>query len=123
MPTHRSGPGWMSRDPPHFFCHSRVIKPCRSGSASEIAGMAAVTGQVGATMNTPFGATDWRSMSQAERDLGLNNSAAVTGSADIVAGWIRRSGELRVRHSAHLDLRYGPRPRNGFDFIKVAAEG
>src|SRR3954468_3706509 len=74
-------------------------------------------------MNSVFGATDWRSMSQAERDLGLNNSAAVAGSGDIVAGWDRRSGELRARHTAHLDLRYGPRPRNGIDFIKAADGG
>ncbi len=70
----------------------------------------------------PFGNTDWRSMSQDERDRGLNNGAAVGGSADIVAGWDRRSAELRARHGAHLDLRYGTRERNRIDFIK-AAEG
>ena len=74
-------------------------------------------------MNTVFGATNWQTMSQAELDLGLNNSAAVPGSADIVAGWIRRSGELRARHPAHLDLRYGPRPRNAIDYIKAADGG
>jgi len=62
-------------------------------------------------------------MSQADRDQGLNNGAAVAGSGDIVAGWDRRSGDLRARHAAHLDLRYGPRPRNGIDFIKVADGG
>src|SRR4051812_17445240 len=74
-------------------------------------------------MNTVFGATDWRSMSQAERDVGLNNAAAVAGSGNIVDGWTRRSDELRARHGSHLDLRYGPRPRNGIDFIKVADGG
>lgn len=70
-------------------------------------------------MNTPFGPTDWRSMSQDERDRALNNAAAVAGSGEIVAGWDRRSGELRARHGAHLDLRYGPRERNRIDFLKA----
>jgi len=74
-------------------------------------------------MNTAFGATDWRSMSQEERDLGLNNGVAVAGSADIVAGWERRSTEMRARYAGHLDLRYGPRERNRIDFLKVAENG
>src|SRR5665647_1873059 len=71
-------------------------------------------------MTTPFYELDWRTMSQQELDLGLNNGVAVAGSADIVAGWERRSAELRARHSDHLDLRYGPRERNRIDFFKVA---
>src|SRR5258708_2854039 len=74
-------------------------------------------------MNIPFGATDWRSMSQNERDLGLNNSVAVAGSGEIVAGWTQRSAELRKRHGAHLDLRYGPRERNRIDFLKARDGG
>jgi arylformamidase len=70
-------------------------------------------------MTTPFDAPDWRGMSQEERDLGLNNGVAVAGSADIVAGWERRSTEMRARYSAHLDLRYGPRERNRIDFLKA----
>jgi arylformamidase len=58
-------------------------------------------------------------MSQEERDLGLNNGVAVTGSAGIVAGWERRSTEMRARYSAHLDLRYGPRERNRIDFLNA----
>ena len=71
-------------------------------------------------MTTPFDAPDWRGMSQQDRDLGLNNGAAVAGSADIVAGWDRRSAEMRARHPSHLDLRYGPRERNRIDFLKAA---
>jgi arylformamidase len=71
-------------------------------------------------MNTPLDAPDWRSMSQEERDLGLNNGVHVTGSADLVAGWDRQSAEMRARHSHHLDLQYGPRERNRIDFFKVA---
>ena len=69
-------------------------------------------------MSTPSDAPDWRGMSQGDRDLGLNNSVAVAGSGDIVAGWERRSAELRARHPDHLDLRYGPRERNRIDFLK-----
>jgi acetyl esterase/lipase len=72
-------------------------------------------------MVPPFDALDWRKMSQEERDLGLNNSVAVKGSADIVAGWERRSAALRSRHADYLDLRYGPRERNRIDFFKAGA--
>jgi arylformamidase len=74
-------------------------------------------------MTTPFDAPDWRAMSQEDRDLGLNNGVAVTGSADIVAGWERRSAVMRSRHPDHLDLRYGPRERNRIDFLKAAPGG
>src|SRR3954447_10931373 len=74
-------------------------------------------------MSTPFDTPDWRSMSQQERDLGLNNGVAVPGSADIVAGWDKRSAEMRARYSGHLDLRYGPRERNRIDFLKAADGG
>jgi arylformamidase len=74
-------------------------------------------------MSTPFDAPDWRGMSQEDRDRGLNNGVAVAGSADIVAGWERRSAEMRGRYSDHLDLRYGPRERNRIDFLKSAEKG
>ena len=70
-------------------------------------------------MTTPFEAPDWRGLSQQDLDRGLNNGAAVAGSGDIVAGWDRRSAEMRARHSRHLDLRYGPRERNRIDFLKA----
>ena len=73
-------------------------------------------------MPTPFDAPDWGSMSQGDRDQGLNNGAAVADSVDIVAGWERRSQEMRERYPAHLDLRYGPRERNRIDFLR-AREG
>ena len=70
-------------------------------------------------MTMPFEAPDWRGMSQQDLDRGLNNGAAVAGSGDIVAGWDRRSAEMRATHSDHLDLRYGPRERNRIDFLKA----
>jgi arylformamidase len=102
-----------------------MIKPCRPFFAkSGIPGIVAGNDdKVDAMMNTAFGATDWRSMSQDQRDLGLNNGVAVPGSGEIVAGWTARSAELRARHGAHLDLRYGPRDRNRIDFLKIADRG
>jgi acetyl esterase/lipase len=70
-------------------------------------------------MTTPFDALDWRGMSQRELDRGLNNGEAVVGSGEMVAGWEKRSAEMRERHSGHLDLRYGPRERNRIDFLKA----
>ena len=74
-------------------------------------------------MTTPFDAPDWRSMSQQERDLGLNNGVAVAGSADIVAGWERHSAEMRARYPDHLDISYGPRERNRIDFLRARDAG
>jgi arylformamidase len=71
-------------------------------------------------MATPFDAPDWRGLSQEDLDRGLNNGAAVAGSGEIVAGWDRRSAEMRATHLDHLDLRYGPRERNRIDFFRAA---
>jgi arylformamidase len=72
-------------------------------------------------MTTPFDAPDWRGLSKLELDAGLNNSAAVAGSADLFAGWEHRSAEFRAAQSGHLDLRYGPRERNRIDFFGAAS--
>ena len=74
-------------------------------------------------MAAPFGDTNWRGMSQEKRDLGLNNGLAVPNGADLVAGWDKRSAELRTRHPDHLDLKYGPRERNRIDFLKATDGG
>ena len=71
-------------------------------------------------MTTLFSDLDWRKMSQLDRDLGLNNGVAVTGSGEMVAGWEERSGDMRKRFRGHIDLRYGPRERNRIDFLKAA---
>src|ERR1700688_260202 len=70
-------------------------------------------------MSTLFSAVDWRSMSQEERDLGLNNGVAVKGSVEMVGRWEQRSGEMRRRYGDHIDLRYGPGERNRIDFLKA----
>ena len=71
-------------------------------------------------MTTPSDAPDWRTMSQQDLDLGLNNGVAVAGSGDMANGWEQRSAEMRKRHPDHIDLRYGPRERNRIDFLKAA---
>ncbi len=71
-------------------------------------------------MTTPSDAPDWRRMSREELDRGLNNSLAVANSSGIMAEWEQRSGDLRKRYPAHLDLRYGARERNRIDFLKAA---
>ncbi len=48
-------------------------------------------------MTTPSDTPDWRSMSQQERDLGLNNGVHVPTSVDLVAGWNQRSQEKRAQ--------------------------
>jgi arylformamidase len=68
----------------------------------------------------PFGETDWRAMSREQLDRGLNNGVAVPEATEIVAGWDRKSAEMRKRFPDSLDLRYGQRERNRIDFLKVA---
>jgi len=70
-------------------------------------------------MTTPFDAPDWRSLDQEALDRGLNNSAAVAGSGDLVEGWGKLSADIRARHHRHLNLQYGPRERNRIDFLKT----
>src|SRR4029079_2134839 len=74
-------------------------------------------------MSVMFSALDWRAMSRQDLDLGLNNGVAVAGGAEMVAGWEQRSGEMRKRFPAHIDLRYGPRERNRIDFLKAREQG
>jgi arylformamidase len=74
-------------------------------------------------MTTPFDAPDWQKLSQQDLDLGLNNGVAVAGSGDMVAGWERRSANMRAQYAEHLDLRYGPRERNRIDFFKASEKG
>src|ERR1700755_2253111 len=71
-------------------------------------------------MTTPFDTPDWRGMSQGDRDLGLNNGVHVPASAELVAGWDRRSAEMRAEYPDHLDLRYGPRERQRIYVFQAA---
>src|SRR5471030_37227 len=65
---------------------------------------------------------DWRSIDRASLDKAYNNSAAVIGSAAIVAGWDEKSAVVRRQTAGALDLAYGPRPRNRIDFLRAAPD-
>jgi acetyl esterase/lipase len=58
-------------------------------------------------------------MDQAALDAGYNNSAAVANSAQIVAGWQKRSAALRADFPAGLDLRYGSAERSRIDYFEA----
>jgi arylformamidase len=58
---------------------------------------------------------NWGSMSQAERNAAYDNTAHVLNSPTLNAAREAASAALRVERSEHLDLRYGPRPRNAWD--------
>lgn len=74
-------------------------------------------------MSAPIDAPDWRTLTQEQLDLGLNNSAAVAETPAIVGEWDRLSTEMRARHPRFIDLRYGPRERNRIDFLKANTGG
>jgi arylformamidase len=61
----------------------------------------------------------YRGMDKAALDAAYNNSAAVPGSAQIVAGWQARSDKLRP---SARELVYGPKPRNRIDLFEAAPE-
>ena len=58
-------------------------------------------------------------MDRATLDAAYNNGTAVKNSAQIVAGWEKRSAEVRKKFPDGLDLRYGPAERNRIDFFEA----
>lgn len=66
---------------------------------------------------------DWRGMDKAALDAAYNNSQAVPESAGIVQDWRQRSDALRARGDARLDIAYGERPREKFDYFPSAPGG
>ena len=65
----------------------------------------------------------YRGMNQATLDAAYNNGQAVADSAAILVDFQRRSDELRARYPAHLDLPYGPGPRNRIDYFPAGQPG
>ena len=59
----------------------------------------------------------YRGIDREALDAAYNNSAAVTGSAEIVAGWRKVSAKIRTRPSARLDISCGERPRMTLDYF------
>ena len=68
-------------------------------------------------------ASDWRALDPAALNAGFDNSGAVSGSAAILADWEARSAIFRTQHGATLNMAYGSRERNRFDFFKAAEGG
>jgi len=60
-------------------------------------------------------------MDRAALDSAYDNSAAVTDSPAIIAGWNARSDRLASERPQHLDLRYGQAERNRIDYFAGAA--
>ena len=67
--------------------------------------------------------TLYRDMDRAALDAAYNNSAAVVGSAAMMAEFQARSDRLRAAQGRHLDLRYGPAERNRIDYFSARRGG
>ena len=61
----------------------------------------------------------WETMDRATLDRAYNNSAAVPESGAMFKEWIGRSEKLRAQHPEHLNLAYGPRPRDRIDYFSA----
>lgn len=59
-------------------------------------------------------------MSQADIDAAFNNGAVVPELPSIRQDWLRRSEAVRAAHPDHLDLQYGPKPRQRLDLFLAA---
>ena len=59
----------------------------------------------------------YRGMDRATLDAAYNNGAAVADRADWIARWKEKSAQVRAASGARLDVAYGPRPRERFDYL------
>ena len=67
--------------------------------------------------------TLYRGMDRTALDAAYNNSAAVANSSALMAELRARGDRLRGEMPQHLDLRYGPAPRNRIDYFSASARG
>ncbi|WP_048860887.1 alpha/beta hydrolase [Acidisphaera rubrifaciens] len=63
---------------------------------------------------------NWGLLTQAERDAAYNNAEAVANSAALTQARNAASHAWRQAHHQHLDIAYGPRPRNRLDLFPAA---
>ena len=61
----------------------------------------------------------WETMDRATLDRAYNNSAAVPESGATFKAWLVRSEKVRADHPEHLNLVYGPRPRDRIDYFSA----
>jgi len=59
----------------------------------------------------------WGTMTRRARDAAYNNSAAVSGSGEIVNAWVAASATFRSQRAQHIDLAYGEGERNKWDLF------
>jgi acetyl esterase/lipase len=64
---------------------------------------------------------DFAARPKADRDAAYDNAGAVRDSAAYIACWTEASARLRAAKPGHLDLPYGPRPRNRWDLYPAAS--
>lgn len=67
--------------------------------------------------------TVYKGMNRAALDAAYNNSLAVANSTELMAGFDEQSAQMRRTPGAHIDLRYGPKPRNLIDYFPAAQPG
>ena len=72
-----------------------------------------------ASSSAPAKGKAWESLDKASLDKSYNNSAAVPESGAMFKGWQARSAQVREKYPDHLDLAYGPRPRNKVDYFSA----
>jgi acetyl esterase/lipase len=65
----------------------------------------------------------YRGMDQAALDAAYNNAAAVRNSSALLQEFDQRSAAMRAAHGEHLDLRYGPAPRQRIDYFAADKPG
>lgn len=65
----------------------------------------------------------YRDMDQTALDAGYNNTLAVSDSAALLQDFDERSAALRIAYREHLDLPYGPAPRNRIDYLAAEQPG
>lgn len=68
---------------------------------------------------SPAQTNNWQTLDRAALDRAYNNSAAAPESTAMFKEWIGRSEKLREQHPEHLNLAYGPRPRNRIDYFSA----
>jgi arylformamidase len=83
------------------------------------AGLAFLLFAACSSSSAPAKGKPWQSMDRATLDRAYNNSAAVPEGAQMFKEWQERSEQVRAQHPEHLDLSYGPRPRNRIDYFSA----
>jgi len=95
----------------------------RSALACSCAASFVVSALGGCASSAPAAKTrTWETMDRATLDRAYNNSAAVPESGAMFKEWLVRSEKVRADHPEHLDMAYGPRPRNKIDYFSAGQD-